>query len=100
MRKQSFLFLCILLCLAAAPGLFAEEAADTAAMDVVDVAQEAVTPEEPETLEPTLEEILGTSTQVEMTCEPCFHAFNCARYCYENFGSEDGTCDQGCCVCF
>lgn len=31
----------------------------------------------------------------------CLHAFNCANFCYTNYGSTDGDCDSfGCCVCF
>lgn len=103
MRQKSFLFLCILICLVAAPALFADEAVETTpAAQAVTLEQQDVTPDEPETLQPSLDEILNDSTQVEasVSCEPCFHAFNCARYCYENFGSEDGICDGGCCVCF
>lgn len=101
MQRRPFLFLCILFCLIAAPVLLADEAVETTpAAEAVALDQGAVTPEEPETLQPTLEEILNDSAKVELTCEPCFHAFNCATYCYENFGSEDGTCDNGCCVCY
>lgn len=31
----------------------------------------------------------------------CLHAFNCANFCYTNYGSTDGDCDSfGCCVCY
>ncbi len=31
----------------------------------------------------------------------CQHAFNCATFCHQTYGSTDGTCDEfGCCVCF
>lgn len=31
----------------------------------------------------------------------CISDFSCARFCHENYGSEDGYCDGfGCCVCF
>lgn len=31
----------------------------------------------------------------------CLHAFNCATFCFQNYGSSDGDCDSfGCCVCF
>lgn len=31
----------------------------------------------------------------------CQHAFNCATFCHQTYGSTDGDCDEfGCCVCF
>lgn len=31
----------------------------------------------------------------------CMHAFNCATFCHQTYGSTDGDCDEfGCCVCF
>ena len=31
----------------------------------------------------------------------CQHAFNCATFCYQNYGSSDGDCDSfGCCICY
>lgn len=31
----------------------------------------------------------------------CISHFGCARFCHDNYGSEDGFCDSfGCCVCF
>ena len=40
----------------------------------------------------------GTMTACPGTC---MHAFNCANFCYTNYGSTDGDCDSfGCCVCY
>lgn len=40
----------------------------------------------------------GTTTWCAGACQ---HAFNCANFCYTNYGSTDGDCDSfGCCVCY
>lgn len=97
MIPRPLLLICLLICLIAAPRLWAAEPTEEILCEAP-----LTSSVEPEPLQPTVEEILDDPMKIEtLLChtQPCQVPSDCTRYCQINFGSATPWCDHQCCTC-